>query len=111
MELKAYCDEREFYSLITQFALDGAASGIVMADYNALLPRVQKIRHTKKYTTAPFFITFEYVIATLATGEGSMYPKEEKMAFVFDQQKEFQGRAKELYDLAKRALAGCGHDG
>lgn len=91
--------QRKFYSLITKFALHGAASSIVMADYNALLPRLAKIRQTEKYTKSPYFIAFEHVLAALAS-IASNYPKKEQIAFIFDRQKQVQGRAKELYDLA-----------
>jgi hypothetical protein len=70
-----------------------------MNDYRALLPRLKQIRKTPKYTASPYFIAFESMLGEISDA-AEYYPVNEKIDFVFDRQKEFQGRAKELYDMA-----------
>jgi hypothetical protein len=52
--------------------------------------------------THPYFLAFQHNIEAMAKQmEDGGFPHDEPIAFVFDQQKEMEGRVKLLYDAVK----------
>lgn len=91
--------QRRFIDIINDHEVYGGMGVIVLADFNALLPRLKKARKHEKYGGSPYLMAFEWCIVEMRQ-QASTYPAGEQINFVFDRQKEFQGRAKELYDQA-----------
>jgi hypothetical protein len=89
--------QRRFIEIILDADIYGVSGGIDMASYNELSHRLKNIRKHVKYTKSPYFLGFEHFVMEVAY-RVTWHSDIERIAFVFDRQKEFQGRAKELYD-------------
>jgi hypothetical protein len=89
--------QRRFINIILECDICAVGSGIDMLAYQNLLPRLIKIWESIKYAKSPYFLGFEHFLME-ACHRVEYASDVEQMAFVFDRQKQVQGRAKELYD-------------
>src|SRR5208283_1402826 len=96
---------REFYGLITKVRLWGFCTAVWKSAYDDRSKEFEKFRAgVEGNFTHPYFLAFQHNIEAMCLRldrEGA--PRNEPIAFVFDQQKEFEGRAKQLYDSIKHS--------
>ncbi len=88
--------QRVFIKLIIEARIYGFACAIDLRNYNAI---IDKIRVKRGDFAHPYYLAFQHTVEEMALElEKPNVPKDECIAFAFDQQKEFEGNAKELYD-------------
>lgn len=95
--------QREFYGLINKVRLSGFCTVVWQSAYKARWSEFQGFRSGSEGDfTHPYFLAFQHCVESmsLAMNKGG-FPASEPIAFVFDQQKELEGRAKVLYDSLK----------
>jgi hypothetical protein len=97
--------QREFYGLIAQSRVWGFCTAVWQSAYAARWPEFKGFRSgVEGDFTHPYFLAFQHNIEAMSLRldrEGA--PRNEPIAFVFDQQKEYEGRAKQLYDSIKNS--------
>jgi hypothetical protein len=90
--------QRRFIDILNSkdLELHGYATGIELQRYDAILEKIQRKRGE---FAKPYYLAFQHNIEIMAMVlEENKWPPHECVAFVFDQQQEYQGHAKELYD-------------
>jgi hypothetical protein len=90
-------DKRDLISILTEEkGIVGFGMSIVLEDHKLVLESSEKARRIlgKKH---PYFLGMEYLVSDIAN-EILKAEKNYSIAFIFDQQEEFQGQAKQLYD-------------
>ncbi len=89
--------QMKFIDLILEADLIGTGTAIVRRHYENVLP---VLRRNPKYRYL-YFLAFENSISDMMHRTKGRYPHE-RISVVFDAQKEFSGRAKELFDEIKK---------
>ena len=88
--------QRLFIGIINKAPLWGYAAGVDLTRYYEILPQIKAKRGNQ---AKPYFLAFEHLVERMARVlDDGRFPPGERVAFVFDRQKEYQGRAKQLYD-------------
>src|SRR5713226_2570375 len=82
--------QEKLIRVMLRFKIPAVTSAIRRVDYE---PVKHRLRTVKKYKSI-YFLGFEAAVLEMLHAA-----KNSEVAFIFDRQKEFQGRAKELYDL------------
>jgi hypothetical protein len=92
--------QREFYGIVAQARLWAFCTAVWLSDYDQRRGEFAKFRSLPEGDfTHPYFLAFQHNVEAMCLRldrEGA--PRNEPIAFVFDQQKEHEGRAKQLYD-------------
>lgn len=100
--------QREFYGLITDARLWGFCTAVWQSAYAARWAEFEEFRSGVEGNFAhPYFLAFQHNVEAMCLRldrEGA--PRNEPIAFVFDQQKEYEGRAKQLYDSMRNSKGG-----
>jgi hypothetical protein len=90
--------QRIFIELINEAPIWGMATAIELDRFR--FPDIQEAlkRATGPYAK-PYYQTFQFTVAWMAdVVEQGGFPREDRIAFIFDRQDEYEGLAKELYD-------------
>jgi hypothetical protein len=100
--------QREFYGLICNLQLWGFCTAVWHADYKERWSEFEEHRrHAVGDFTHPYFLAFQHNIELMCLNlDRAGVPRNEPIAFVFDQQQEFEGRAKLLYESLRRSKGG-----
>jgi hypothetical protein len=88
----------DLVTLISSSNLDGWGSSIILEDFRAVSESGEKAKRV--LGPSPYFLAMQLFLVTLACKMYDDNPNY-RMAFVFDQQHEFSGRAKKLYAEVK----------
>lgn len=92
--------QRQFIKLINALNVCGFATGVNLRDYGKV-PQVAKDALTVEELQKPYFLAFRAQVGLIAHSMTKM-PRDERVSFVFDEQKEYRGRAKDLYAALKQ---------
>jgi hypothetical protein len=98
--------QREFYGLIANLRLWGFCTAIWQEAYRDRWVEFEGFRSDSRRgdLTHPYFLAFQHNIESMSILlDKQNAPRDEPIAFVFDQQKEYEGRAKRLYDSMKQS--------
>jgi hypothetical protein len=100
--------QREFYGLIAQSKLWGFCTAIWQKAYSDRFDEFKELRPSPEgHFAHPYFLAFQHNVEAMCLRlEQEKAPRDEPIAFVFDQQKEVEGRAKMLYDSMKYSQGG-----
>jgi hypothetical protein len=95
--------QREFYALIGRVEVWGFCTAVWRSAYKLRWKEFESARSgTAGNFTHPYFLAFQHSIEAMCLAvERGGFKRSEPIAFVFDQQKELEGRAKVLYDSIK----------
>jgi len=90
--------QRRFIDIISATAIWGFSSAIHLQPYSALSERIRQNRGD--VFAKPYYLAFQHQIEMMAIAldESPLAASDERIAFVFDQQKEYEGHAKALYE-------------
>jgi hypothetical protein len=86
--------QKRLISIIISSGALGVFSGIALRPYNRLTPTIRTLLHPK--TWKPYHLAFQHQIELTAMVIGQL-PSNEKIAFVFDEQTEFQSNGLAQY--------------
>lgn len=88
--------QRRFISLIIGSPVWGVSSAINLRHYQDFMPRMVKAR--KKYAK-PYFLAFQHLVEMMADvlNETEVAGPADRISYFFDEQTEYQGRAKEIF--------------
>ena len=93
------CLQRRFIDIIKDTPLLGYASAIELEYYDEIIDDIKSIR---KGFYKPYYLAFQATVERMSMVlEDAGLPRDECIAFVFDQHQEYQDKAKELYDSVK----------
>ncbi|UVT17515.1 MAG: DUF3800 domain-containing protein [Nitrospira sp.] len=92
--------QRRFIAIINSIQCVGVASAVHLRAFATLSAEEKRRMGPKKYEK-PYFLAFGHVIFVAASCLLTM-DKREQLAAIFDETKEYQGRAKELWSDLKR---------
>ena len=94
-----YALQRTFIDIIQRSNLWGRATGIAQGRYNEADVK-DAARAELGSVHKPYYFCFNHTIQWIANEveEAGEFPREERVAFIFDRQQEYQGNAKALYD-------------
>ena len=97
--------QRRFIGIITDTKLWGYAIAIEEEAYRRVVTGPKAGDYTK-----PYYLAFQAVIERMSLVlEQAQFPKSERVAFVFDQQQEYQGKAMALYEMLQQSTVNYGH--
>jgi hypothetical protein len=100
--------QSEFYGLIAKARLWGFCTAVFQSAYAERMTEFDKLRSGAEGDfTHPYFLAFQHNVEAMCLRldkEGA--PRNEPITFVFDQQKEYEGRAKTLYDSMRNSKGG-----
>jgi len=88
----------DLVTLIASSNLAGWGSSIILEDFRAVAESGEKARRV--LSPSPYFLAMQLFLVTLS-GKVQEENPNYRVAFVFDQQQEFSGRAKKLYGEVK----------
>lgn len=95
------CLQRRFMDVIHQTPLLGYASVIDQEYYDEIVDDIKRVR---KGFYKPYYLAFQATVELMSTVlEDLGLPRDECIAFVFDQHQEHQNKAKNIYDSVKRS--------
>jgi len=91
------CLQRDFIGVIVNKAeVWHYATAIELEPYRA---RWELLERNRQYFVKPYYLAFQHQVEMIAkTLDAGGFPAGDCVAFTFDQQKEYEGKAKELYD-------------
>jgi Protein of unknown function (DUF3800) len=91
--------QRKYLAIIKGARIQGISSHFDMADFELALPALRKLRKSKTYRLA-YYLAFESVMSRTCKllRAHDLLGDHEKIAFVFDQNKQIEGKAKEIFD-------------
>ena len=93
------CLQRRFIDVIHQTPLLGYASVIELEYYDEI---IDDIKRSRKGFYKPYYLAFQATVEVMSMVlEDLGVPRDECIAFVFDQHQEHQSKAKKLYDSLK----------
>lgn len=93
--------QRRFIDIINATPLWGYAVAIEIEPYKEI---AEQVRAKRGDYWKPYYLAFQHAVMRMAEVlDRGGFPKGECIAFVFDQQKEYEGRAKTLYESLKRS--------
>jgi hypothetical protein len=100
--------QREFYGLIATTRLWGFCTAVWQSAYTERWAEFEGLRSNADGDfTHPYFLAFQHNIEAMCIRlNDEKAPANEPIAFVFDQQKEYEGRAKRIYDSIKQSKGG-----
>jgi hypothetical protein len=91
--------QRRFIDIINDTPLLGYAHAIELRYYNEIIKDIERQR---KEHYKPYYLAFQATVERMSMVlEDAGLPRDECIAFVFDQHQEYQDKAKELYDSVK----------
>lgn len=91
--------QRRFIDIIIDTPLNGFSSAIEQAYYDEI---IHDIERNRKGFHKPYYLAFQATVELMSMVlENARFPRDECIAFVFDQHQEHQGKAKEIYDSMK----------
>ena len=90
---------RDLITEILNTRIVGWGTSLVLEDYHALLDSSERARNM--FGTSPYFLVMQTLLVTVC-GEIRDDRPNYRAAFVFDQQEEFSGRAKQMYDQVRQ---------
>lgn len=92
--------QQTFIEIINESHIWGYASAIELTRYNQIIDAIKKGREPGFHKA--YYLAFQHQLEWCALElDRSGYPETECVAFVFDEQQEYQGNAKILYDSIK----------
>ncbi len=92
--------QSRFLDLLSSVRVEAFAAAIDLNAYNEVASTIEELRALG--FEKPYYLAFQQQVEAIANG-CSHYPPGEQVGFFFDEQKEYQGKAKELYDSVKRS--------
>lgn len=88
--------QRTFIGLIVGSPIWGVSAAVNLRHYEEFMPRMVKAR--QKYAK-PYFLAFQHLVEMMALklSEAEIVGPSDRIAYFFDEQTEYQGRAKEIF--------------
>ena len=97
----------DLVTVICDSELHGVASGIVLEDYHRAINEIEALRDGKD--NDPYLLAFKHCVVESCHLADNL-PVKEKIAFVFEEQKEFQYRALAMYGRMKENIDWVNHN-
>jgi len=100
--------QEEFYGLLAKSRLWGFCTAVWQGAYDERWTDFEKWRFSPEGDfTDPYFLAFQHNIEVMCLRlDKEKAPRDEPIAFVFDQQEEYEGRATQLYESMKHSEGG-----
>jgi hypothetical protein len=93
----------QFVDLLRQCNLLGVSTAIDLKAFNRLVPSIKRMRHTGYWPA--YFLAFQLQAETVveAADRAVGLPPEDRIAFIFDETSEYEGRAYELWRTLRQS--------
>jgi hypothetical protein len=104
--------QREFYGLIAKRKVWPFCTTVQLSSYDSRREEIEKFRNGPAGNlTDPYFLAFQHVIEDMckALDNEGLAPRNEPIAFVFDRQQEYEGRATVIHDSIQRSSLNYKH--